>query len=85
MQPPLSEEAKKVLRALSERACDGFTLRARTGLGMDQLETAVHSLMDMGVVAVQGDANGEQFGRAYFWVPPDLQGKADYLLGKFAL
>jgi DNA-binding MarR family transcriptional regulator len=80
--PDLSEDQKKVLTALSERASDGYTLINRTGLTIDQLEKAIQELLERQLVSVQGDIHGEQLGRAYLWVPPDAQGKADYLLGK---
>ena len=82
-QPPeLTEEQKKVLNALTERASDGYTLLSRTGLTAQQLETAIQPLLEMHLVGVDGDMHGEDVGRAYFWVPPDAQGKAEYLIGK---
>jgi hypothetical protein len=46
------------------------------------LAQAIEQLLELRLVAVEGDIHGEDIGRAYFWVPPDAQGKADYLLGK---
>ena len=80
--PTISEEAKKVLRALTERASDGYTVLSRTGLNATQLEEAVQNLLDLGLVGVQGEPHGDDIGRVYLWVPPDAQGRADYLLGK---
>jgi len=78
----LSQDAKKVLRALTERASDGYSLISRTGLTMAELAPAVRSLIDMGLIAIQGEPRGEEIAKAYLWVPPDAQGKADYFLGK---
>ena len=83
MQPPeLTEEQKKVLSALTERASDGYTLLSRTGLTSQQLETAVQPLIEMRLIGVEGDIHGDDVDRAYFWVPPDSQGRAEYLIGK---
>ncbi len=78
----LSEPEKQVLRALAERASDGYTLLSRTRLTLDELEPVIKKLVDMGLVAVKGETSGEQLGGSYFWVPPNAQSKADYLLGK---
>lgn len=81
-RPELTEKQKKVLSALTERASDGYTLVNRTGLTVEELATEIQPLLEMRLVGIQGDIHGEEVGRAYFWVPPDAQGKAEYLIGK---
>jgi len=85
MEAQLSEEAKKVLRAVADRAMDGYTLMRMTGLEQAQAEAALGTLLDNGLVRVEGALHGDEFGKAYLWVPPSVQGKVDYVLGKFAL
>jgi hypothetical protein len=85
MMAQLSAEAQRVLRALAERAMDGYALMAVTGLKQNEVETAVTSLLDLGLIRVEGTLQAEEFGKAYLWVPPSVQGKADFLLGKLAL
>lgn len=76
----LTEEEKKVLRVLTQRASDGYTVLSRTGLTRDQLQAAVGSLVDRGLVGIQGEAYGEQLFKAFLYVPPAAQGKAEYYL-----
>ena len=81
MATTLSDDAKKVLAALSERASEGFDLSKRTGLKRDQLETAIRSLMEERLISVQGEPYGESLLKSYFWIPPQVQGKAAFYLG----
>jgi hypothetical protein len=80
--PELTPEEKRVLNALSERAGDGYSLLSRTGLNLDQLESATQKLIDLRLIAVEGEIHGDRIGKAYLWVPPEAQGKVEYLLGK---
>ncbi len=81
----ITEEAKRVLRALSERASDGYTVISRTGVTRDQFEAAVKELRSLGLIGVEGECHGEQLLKAYFYVPPNAQGAAEYYLGNLRL
>ncbi len=76
----LAPDEKKVLRALTKEASFGYTLLSRTGLTTDQLQAAVGNLVDRGLVGIQGEGYGEQFLKAFLYVPPAAQGKAEYYL-----
>ena len=84
MMPELSVEDRKVLGALAERAMDGYSLMSVTGLTGQKVIDAVTSLINQGLVRGEGPLQVDEFGKAYLWVPPSVQGKADFLLGKLA-
>ena len=80
--PVLSDEALKVLRALRERALDGYSLMSRTGLDRTQLYEGIRELVGLDLVNLNGDLNPELIGEAYLVVPPTVFGYADMLLGQ---
>lgn len=79
--PTLTDDSKKVLAALIERASEGFDLAKRTGLKGDVLEAALKGLLQEGLIDVQGEPYGDSLLSSYFWVPPQAQGKAAFYLG----
>jgi hypothetical protein len=86
MQPPvMSDDALKILRALRERALDGYSLMSKTGLGPQKLYEGVRELVAENVVNLKGDLNPDLIGEAYLVVPPTAFGYADLLLGQFRL
>lgn len=77
---PLSDDAWKVLRTLSSRAMDGYTLRAKTGLGIDALKVALEELFKQSLISVKGDLTSEDVGVSYISVPPSAKPQVTYLL-----
>lgn len=80
--PTLSDEALKVLRALRERALDGYSLMSKTGLDRTKLYEGIRELVGLDLVNLKGDLNPELIGEAYLVVPPSVFGYADMLLGQ---
>ncbi len=80
--PTLSDEASKILRALRDRALDGYSLMSKTGLGPEQLYEGIRELVALDVVSLKGDLNPELIGEAYLVVPPTVFGYVDMLLGQ---
>lgn len=72
----LSDSAKRVLAALNERAGAGFDLAKRTELRGTELEAAVKTLLDEGLIGVQGEPYGDGLLNSYFFVCPDAKGRA---------
>ena len=79
--PTLSDEAIKVLRVVRERNTDGYTIMSKTGLDAKQLEVAVLSLLQAGLISIEGEPFEKKIGEAYLWVPLDAKGYADLILG----
>ena len=80
--PPISDDASKVLRALRERALDGYSLMSKTGLDRQKLYEGIRELVALDVVNLKGDLNPELIGEAYLVVPPTVFGYVDMLLGQ---
>lgn len=78
----LSPEAIKALSAVRERAMDGYTLMKLTGLDRAQIETALRELSENSLIRSKGLMSGPTLGETYLWVPPDVKGYADLLLGR---
>jgi hypothetical protein len=79
----LDDDSAAVLRALRERAMDGYSLLSRTGLDPVKLINALQQLQSVGVVSVKGELNASNVGDAYLFVPTDQKGYVDALLGTF--
>jgi len=83
MQPPtLSDDALKVLRAVRDRALDGYNLMSKTGLDPQKLYQAISQLVAEDLVSIRGDLNPDLIGDVYLVVPPTAFGYADLLLGQ---
>ncbi len=76
----LSKAAKDVLREVSGRPMDGYTLLARTGLNQQGLGEVAYELTDRSLIKVEGKTQPEAIGEAYFWVPPSAKGEAKFLV-----
>jgi hypothetical protein len=82
MMQEISANGKKILRLLTQQAMEGYSLMSRTGLKQDELQTAVDELLNRSLISIKGAPSGDELGKAYLWVPPNVQGRAEYLLGE---
>lgn len=82
MGPQLSADALTVLRALLERAMDGYTLQSRTELNRDRLRAALDELQNQSLVMLKGTTTtSTSVGEAYVYVPPEAKRYAEFILG----
>lgn len=70
MGPQLGENAKLVLRAVTERDMDGYTLARQTRLNEAALEEAVRELTANELLRVKGEATGSRLLEAWFQAAP---------------
>jgi predicted transcriptional regulator len=85
MEPRLTldDDSAAVLRALRERAMDGYTLLSKTSLDPEKLNKALQELQSAGIVMVKGELSANNVGDAYLYVPTDQKGYVDMLIGNF--
>lgn len=73
----MTKDAQSVLRIVSQKAADGYTIQSRTGLNADQLVGALQELISSALVQIEGDLNPSAIGGSYIWVPTDKKGDAE--------
>lgn len=79
-QVQISDEALRVLRLLTEKAMDGYRLLDRSGLEPEALCEVGGELVAKSLIAVKGELRPDYVGDAYFWVPPNAQSYARFLV-----
>lgn len=82
MEPPLSEDALRILLAIRERAMDGYTVMKRARVNPEQLAKELLELQSRGAVSVKGDLSADRVGESYLSVPVSSISYVDYLLGR---
>ncbi len=80
-QPLVDALGLRVLRAVRDRALDGYSLLSKTGLAPVQLVDALVALQSKGLVIVKGELAPNAVGDSIIAVPPDAIGDVDNLLG----
>ena len=81
MKLELSEDARRVLAAVSERAMDGYTLRSKTDLPTERLSTAARELVMQDLLLVKGGLEEGRVLEAYFFVPTSAKHSVFRILG----
>ena len=64
MEKELTEEARRVLEAVRERAADGYVVMTRAHVDSKVLATALAELQSRGAVSVKGDPSADCVGEA---------------------
>ena len=82
MEAPLNEQTVRILRAVRERAMDGYTVLRRARVSPDELSSALLELQSRGAVSIKGDMSPDRVGEIYVSVPPSAIGYVDFLLGR---
>ena len=64
-----AEQAALVLQLVAQRDMDGYTLAAKSGLKLSELEAAVRLLLAKGLLRVKGDTGGPRLMDSWFQAP----------------
>ena len=78
----LTAHEKNLLRTLRERDSDGYSLLRHSRLEAKEAEAAIDSLLQKGLINVEGTPRGPELNFAYFWVRPEARGYADFVTGR---
>jgi hypothetical protein len=68
------EKAGLVLRLVSDRDMDGYTLASKSGLQPGDLQAAVQALVSMGLLRVKGDTSLPKLMDSWFQAPAGALG-----------
>lgn len=66
----VKDNARLVLRLVEERDMDGYTLMARSGLKLDELQQAVQTLLERNLLRVKGEVRGPRLAESWFQAGP---------------
>ena len=71
----ITDDAKKLIRALSQGGAFGYDLMKRSGLKSHELAAAVEQL-PASMLIIKGSQSAEQIGDSFIVISPDARGEA---------
>ena len=81
VQPPLSDDAQRLLAEINRESTDGYTLMSRLGMRNDaDFLNLAKQLVERSLISYRGELSQRKIGEAYFFVPMESQWKANSVL-----